>query len=169
MLRLRCSQVGLKKEKRPPGAVLLPGTQQACVTWLRLCLAADAAGLRTAWAQDTTLRRNYRALGLAQDPNPGFGRVNPQQPPAEEGETAGQDAEPTLGQLAHCDPDALRVATGQHLPKGQRPPKKLTKMQLVRSVCLLSRACSPPDARGRASWARWWKLTGTTWRRWRAT
>jgi hypothetical protein len=43
-----------------------------------------------------------------------------------------RQAVPTLGEQACTDEESMRIAIGQHLPKGQRPPKRLTAMQMVR-------------------------------------
>jgi len=101
----------------------------------------------TPWDKDRTLSRNYKALGLACDPNEAHGRVNPVKRAAEE-----EGAEPTLGELAQTDQEGLRLALGQHLPRGQRPARRLTATQLVRrarhgSACfaLTRRAPYPPQ------------------------
>jgi hypothetical protein len=108
----------------------------------------------TPWDKETTLRRNYKALGLACDPNGEHGRLNSvkrvaaAQQETEEAEevsalrlgaapsllalTRAPQAEPTLGEQAQTDEEGLRVALGQHLPRGHRPPRQLTATQLVR-------------------------------------
>ena len=75
------------------------------------------------------MNRNYRALGLANDPNPGFGRVNPQVRPAAELE---EEEGEKLADLAVTDEEAMRICTGRSLAKGHRLPKRLTAKQLVR-------------------------------------
>jgi len=137
-------QVGLRRKRKPPQAVQLPGTTE-----------------HSSWLEDTTLNRNYRALGLASDPNAGFGRVNPVVRPAAQVEAV---VGPKLADLAVTDADAMRECTGKPLAKGHRAPRRLTAKQLVRRPTVAS--CELPlTRRCRASWAPWWRHTGTMLRR----
>jgi hypothetical protein len=128
----------------------------------------------TPWDNESTLSRNYKALGLARDPNEAHGRQNSVKRAAAEEEDAEDvsvlrwcavrlteaetrarcaQAEPTLGEQAQTDEEGLRVALGQHLPRGQRPPRQLTATQLVRperGACTRE-LTSPPPACGRCS------------------
>ena len=93
------AQVGLRKPRnKKPVAVVLPGTEERRVS-PAVCSSAFASaapatltgGSRTwprstPWESEETLPRNYKALGLAADPNGAFGRVNPVRRP--------EDAEP---------------------------------------------------------------------------
>ena len=125
----------------------------------------------TPWDKESTLSRNYKALGLARDPNEAHGRLNSVKRAAAAEEDAEDvcvvlrcavrttcaealarraQAEPTLGEQAQTDEEGLRVALGQHLPRGQRPPRQLTATQLVRPVrycCLLAAACAHGSSR----------------------
>jgi hypothetical protein len=91
--------------------------------------------------------------------------------------SAARGRQATLGAQASTDEESMRVAIGQHLPKGQRPPKRLTAMQLVRRAAAGIRraawACAELGACvlacRRASWARWCRRTATTCRPWCAT
>jgi len=128
-------RVGLRKAKKAtPAPVILPGTTDA-----------------TRWTEDATLRRNYRALGLALDVNPAHGRNDPVVPPREDDGDDGE--EPKLAQTAVTDEESLRVALCLPLAAGQvRPPKLLTEKQLVCGVaasvwCLVSRDCPASGAR----------------------
>jgi hypothetical protein len=126
----------------------------------------------TPWDKESTLSRNYKALGLARDPNEAHGRLNSVKRAAAEEEEAEDvsglwccavrlkcaetraccaQAEPTLGEQAQTDQEGLRVALGQHLPRGQRPPRQLTATQLVRPErgAITRELTLPPPARGR--------------------
>jgi hypothetical protein len=71
---------------------------------------------------------NYKALGLALDPNGAHGRTAPLRKAAAEAAEPG--GELTLGAQAEADAEELRIVTCGHLPKGHRPPRRLTATQL---------------------------------------
>ena len=97
----------------------------------RSCAAASSdtcASPRTPWEKGLTVTTNYKALGLALDPNGSHGRTAPLRQAA--AEAAAPGGEPTLGAQAEADAEELRIVTGGHLPKGHRPPRRLTATQL---------------------------------------
>ena len=130
-------RVGKKKPVKPPATVVLPGTEQQCVCLfvrgptpcndLTRCLCLLAA--RTPWEKGQTVVTNYKALGLALDPNGAHGRTAPLRKAAAKAAEPGGEP-PTLGAQAEADEEEMRIATGGHLPKGHRPPRRLTATQL---------------------------------------
>lgn len=124
-------QVGLKRKKKKaarPQPVVLPGRSEIAE-----------------WDEKATLTANYRALGLAANPNFMGGRQSagaqsslntrprPLPPPGDvaqgEGGDAGADDVPSG---SDDEPDELRAMLGKRRKAGpEKPPQRLTHMQRV--------------------------------------